>query len=182
MVKWTQVPGKTASEDANPVQIGTPVSHRSGALYDQDEFGWLQQQADLLRAGRLDEIDRVSLIEFLTAMALTHRNAFQSAMTVLLHHMLKVLVQPEKTTRSWLLTIRVQQRHSRLLVKDNPGMRQYLPDLYLEAYSDARGDASIETGIEISRFPEDNPWTMDEALAFVPPAPPPHGLKVMRKG
>lgn len=181
MVKWTQVPGKTASE-ADAVQIGKPVPHRSGAIYDQDEFGWLQQQADLLRAGRLDEIDRVSLIEFLTAMALTHRNAFQSAMTVLLHHMLKVLVQPEKTTRSWLLTIRVQQRHSRLLVKDNPGMRQYLSDLYVEAYSDARGDASIETGIEISRFPEDNPWTMDEALAFMPPEPPPHGLKVTRKG
>ncbi len=179
---WTQAPGHAAPEDAQPAQIGEPISHRSRALYDQDEFGWLLEQAALLRTGRLDEIDRVSLVEFLTDMALTHRNAFQSAMTVLLHHMLKVLAQPEKTTRSWLLTIRVQQRHSRLLIEENPGMRRYLPALYVEAYSDARGDASVETGIEISRFPKDNPWTMDEALAFVPPEPPPHGRKVPRRG
>lgn len=180
-MEWAQVASKTASGEANPTRLGEPASHRSRACYGQEKFGWLQQRADLLRAGRLDEIDRVSLIKFLTDMALTHRDAFQGAMTVLLHHMLKVLVQPERTTRSWLLTIRVQQRHFRILIEGNPGLRQYLPDLYVEAYSDARGDAFAETGVEMSRFPQDNPWTMDEALSFVPPGPPPHGRKVMRR-
>ena len=103
VMEWTQLPSKTAR-----------------AFYDQDEFGWLLQQADLLREGRMGEIDRASLVEFLTDMARTHQHAFRSAMTVLLHHMLKVLVQPERMTRSWLLSIRVQQREARLLVKDNP--------------------------------------------------------------
>ncbi len=170
---WTQAPGNTASEEAKL---------RSRALYDQDEFGWLLEQADLLRDGRLDEIDRVSLVEFLTEMARNKKREFRSAATVLLQHLLKVAVQPEKITRSWLLTIDEQQDEAQSLIEDEPGMRQYLPDLYAKAYPVARRRASIETGIGIDRFPVDNPWTMDEALAFVPPAPPPRGRKVMRKG
>ncbi len=162
---WTQAPDNTAR-----------------ALYDQDEFGWLLEQADLLRDGRLDEIDRVSLVEFLTDMAGSKRHAFRSAMVVLLHHMLKVVVQREKMTRSWLLTIVEQQQEAQFIIKDEPGMRQYLPGLYAEAYPVARRRASIETGIGIERFPVDNPWTLDAALTFVPPAPPARGRKVMRKG
>ncbi len=173
MTEGTQALGQGVLEDAAP--IGTPHAR---ARYDEDEYGWLVEQAGLLCAGRLEEVDRASLVEFLTDMASTHRHAFRSAMTVLLHHMLKVLVQPERMMRSWLLTIRVQQQHARFLMKENPGMRQYLPDLYAEAFADARGNASVETGIAISRFPVDNPWTLDDALAFVPPGPPQRGRRV----
>ena len=61
-------------------------------------------------------------------------------------------------------------------------MRQHLPELYAKAYADARGDAAAETGIAISRFPEINPWTLDEALAFVPPEPPPRARRAARRG
>ena len=165
---------------AEPAHAATP--RRPGPVYEQDEHGWLLHQAGLLRAGRLEEVDRASLAEFLTDMAITHRNAFQSAMTVLLHHMLKAFVQPERITRSWLLTIRVQQRQARLLMESNPGMRQYLPELCAKAYADARGDAAAETGIALSRFPADNPWTLEAALAFVPPEPAPRGRRAARKG
>ncbi len=166
MADWAQAPGGPAR-----------------ALYDQDEYGWLLQQAGLLRAGRLEEVDRASLAEFLTDMASSHRHAFRSAMTVLLHHMLKVLVQPERVTRSWLLTIRTQQQQqAQFVMKENPGMRPRLPGLYAEAYADARHRASVETGTALSRFPADNPWTLDEALAFVPPEPAPRGRRAARKG
>jgi hypothetical protein len=178
MADGTQAPGHGALEEAAPA--GTPPQAR--ARYHEDEYGWLMEQAGLLRAGRLEEIDRASLVEFLTDMASTHRTAWQSALTVLLHHMLKALVQPERMTRSWLLTIRVQQRQARLLMEDNPGMRQYLPTLYAKAYADARGDASAETGIAIGRFPVDNPWALDDALAFVPPEPPPRRRRAARTG
>ena len=152
------------------------------ALYDQDEFGWMLQQAEMLRAGRLDEIDRHSLAEYLTDMARSKQAAFRSAMTVLLHHMLKVEMQPAKITRSWLLTISVQRQEIRFLIEGEPGMRQYLPDLYAKAYPAARENAAIETGIKISRFPTDNPWTMDQALTVPLPEPAPRGRKVKRKG
>ena len=172
----TQAPGHEALEGAE--RVGTPSPAR--ARRDADEHGWLLEQAGLLRAGRLEEVDRALLAEFLTDMASTHRHAFRSAMTVLLHHMLKALVQPERMTRSWLLTIRVQQQHARFLMKENPGMRQYLPDLYANAYADARGNASVETGIALDRFPMDNPWTLDDALAFVPPEPLPRGRRARK--
>ena len=170
---WTQAPGNMAKPE---------VCATARALYDQDEFGWLLEQADLLRDGRLDEIDRASLIEFLTEMARNKKHEFRSAMVVLLQHLLKVVVQPKMMTRSWALTIVAQQQEAQFLIEDEPGMRQYLPNLYAEAYPAARRRASAETGIGIDRFPKDNPWTLDEALAFVPPAPPPRGRKVMRRG
>lgn len=151
------------------------------ALYDQDEFGWLLQQADLLRAGRLDEIDQNSLAEFLTDMAKSDLRSFESAMAILLQHMLKVLMQPEKLTRSWTHSITVQQIEAQRIVRTQPGMRQFLPDLYVTAYPDARKLASSETGIALSQFPLANPWTMDEALAYVPPEPALPGNKFKRR-
>jgi hypothetical protein len=182
MADGTQAPGMAMPEEAElrspeeAAPTGTPPQAR--ARYDGDEYGWLMEQAGLLQAGRLEEIDRASLVEFLNDLAVTHRTTWQSALTVLLHHMLKVLVQPERMTRSWLLTITVQQQQARLVMEGNPGMRRHLPELYAKAYADARRRASAETGIALSRFPVDSPWTLDEALAFVPPEPPRRGRRV----
>ena len=159
-VEWTAMPGSTARAD-----------------YHRDQFGWMLQQAELLRAGQLDDLDRHSLAELLTDMASSDKRAFKSAMCVLLQHMLKVLVQPEKLTRSWLYSIAVQQVEARQLIEMEPGMRPFLPGLYDAAYADARRLASVETGIALSRFPIENPWSMDEALAYVPPEPAPRGAR-----
>ncbi len=168
----------TGSKDAAGWPEAVPATAR--ARYEEDEFGWMLQQAGLLRAGRLEEIDRHSLAEYLTEMARSKQAAFRSAMTVLLQHMLKVAMQPERMTRSWLLTINVQRQEISFLMESEPGMRQYLPDLYAKAYPAARENAAIETGIKISRFPMDNPWTMDEALTAPLPAPAPRGRRVKR--
>ena len=160
MMEWTQVPGGTARAD-----------------YHRDQFGWMLQQADLLRAGRLDEIDRHSLAELLTDMAGSDKRAFKSAMRVLLQHMLKALVQPEKLTRSWIYSIAAQQAEASDLIETEPGMGPFLLDLYAAAYVGARRLASVETGIALSRFPTENPWSMEEALAYVPPEPTLRGTK-----
>ena len=159
-VEWTQMPGSTARAD-----------------YHRDQFGWMLQQAELLRAGRLDDLDRHSLAELLTDMAGSDKRAFQSAMRVLLQHMLKVIVQPEKLTRGWLYSIAVQQVEACGLIEAEPGIRPFLPGLYAAAYPDASRLASVETGIALTRFPAENPWSMDEALAYVPPMPAPRGAK-----
>ena len=158
--EWTQMPGSTARAD-----------------YHCDQFGWMAQQAELLRSGRLDDLDRHSLAELLTDLAGSDKRAFKSAMRVLLQHMLKALVQPEKLTRSWLHSIAVQQVEARDLIEAEPGMRPFLPGLYAAAYSDARRLASVETGVALTRFPTENPWSMEEALAYVPPTPAPRGAK-----
>lgn len=160
VAEWAQTPSDTVRAD-----------------YHRDQFGWMLQQADLLRAGRLNDLDRHSLAELLTDMAGSDKRAFKSAMRVLLQHMLKVLVQPEKLTRSWLYSIAAQQAEANDLIETEPGMRPFLPGLYDAAYVGARRLASVETGIALSRFPAENPWSMEEALAYVPPAPAPRGAK-----
>lgn len=164
VTEWTQMPGSTARAD-----------------YHRDQFGWMLQQAELLRAGRLDDLDRHSLAELLTSMAGSDKRAFKSAMRVLLQHMLKMLVQPERLTRSWLYSIAVQQAEARDIIEAEPGMHPILPGLYNAAYADARRLASAETGIALTRFPTENPWDMEEALAYVPPAPAPRATKRQKK-
>ena len=162
--EWTPMPGSTARAD-----------------YHRDQFGWMLQQAELLRAGHLDDLDRHPLAELLIDMAGSDKRAFKGAMRVLLQHMLKVLVQPEKLTRSWLHSIALPQAEARDLIEMEPGVRPFLPGLYNAAYADARRLASVETGIALSRFPTENPWSMDEALAYVPPEPAPRGAKRQKR-
>ncbi len=159
-VEWTQAPGSAVR-----------------AEYDRDQFGWMVQQAEFLRAGLVHDIDVQSLANLLTDMAASENRAFESAMRVLLQHMLKALVQPEKLTRSGLYSIALHQVDARRLTETEPGMHQFLPQLYACAYPDARRLASVETGIEIDRFPVENSWSMDEALAYVPPEPVLRGRK-----
>ncbi len=163
LTEWTQ---------AAPAPMARTVHEEPG------EYGWLVQQADLLRAGRFDALDRQPLADLLTDMAVSEMRALGSAMRVLLQHMLKVMVQPGKLTRSWLYTIASQQDEARVLIKGHPGMRRHLSAIYADAYPRARHLAAVETGIPESRFPTANPWTMDEALSYVPPEPPPRGRKV----
>ncbi len=75
----------------------------------------------------------------------------------------------------------MQQDEAQALIKQHPDMRQHLPAIYADAYPRARRLAAVDTGVPENRFPEINPWTMDEALAYLPPDPPPRGRKVARK-
>ena len=151
------------------------------SLYDADEYSWLLHQADLLRADRLKDLDRSSLIEFLSDIAQTHKDRFESAVRVLLHHLLKVRLQPEKLTRGWVLTIVKQQLQAEKMIENNPGMKPLLPKLYGDAYTDAVRLAAAETGIAKDEFPVQNPWTMGEALAFVPPKPRSRVSRIRKK-
>lgn len=40
-----------------------------GVLYEQDETAWLETMAELIRRGRLDEVDYPNLAEYLADMA-----------------------------------------------------------------------------------------------------------------
>jgi hypothetical protein len=40
-----------------------------GVLYEQDETAWLEAMSELIRQGRLDEVDYPNLAEYLTDMA-----------------------------------------------------------------------------------------------------------------
>lgn len=138
--------------------------------HDQDFYGWTQEQCQLLRAGRFDEVDVEHLIEEIESMGARERRELKSRLIVLLQHLLKWRFQPSHRGRSWRLTIKDQRRMIPDHLRDNPSLKSGLDTLLAEAYILARGKASDETDIPESGFPEACPWTLQEVLdpAFLP--------------
>src|SRR5436305_9852801 len=79
-------------------------------LYESDETAWLELMAELIRLGRLDEVDYPNLAEYLADMAGRDRREVQSRLALLLTHMLKWTYQAPQRSRSWKGTI-IEQQH-----------------------------------------------------------------------
>jgi Domain of unknown function DUF29 len=143
------------------------------ALYEADEHAWIARQIEALRSGRLHELDRDSLVEYLTEMTIRDRRELKNRLIVLLQHLLKVRMQPQRLTRSWVLTVLAQQQQIRDILAGTPSIATYAPALFEEAYPNAVRRAAAETGIPFRDFPSASPWTLEAALAFAVPDPPP---------
>lgn len=141
------------------------------ALYEADEHAWMQRQIEALRDGRLEQLDRKSLVEFLTDMGLQYRRELESRLVVLVGHMLKIRYQPHKHGKSWNATVRTQQREIRTLLRSVPSVAARRDAVLADAYPDAKDLAVVETGLPAATFPPVSPWTVDAALAFTPPEP-----------
>jgi hypothetical protein len=133
------------------------------ALYETDETAWLEQTADLLRAGRLGEIDPNTLAEYLTDMAKRDRREVFSRLVVLLAHLLKWDHQPDRRSGSWRGTIREQRRELRQLLESST-LRNHAASVFADAYAEARAQAADETELDVGVFPAESPWDLDAAL------------------
>jgi len=142
----------------------------SANLHDRDFYAWTQQQAELIRSGRFDELDVEFLSEEIESMGASERRELGNRLAVLLAHLLKWRYQPERQGRSWLLTIEEQRQRSQRVLKQNPSLRPKLPDTFFDAYADARLMAAREMGVDKRSLPQDCPWTVDQALqdGFLP--------------
>lgn len=133
------------------------------ALYEADETAWLEATADLVRRGRLDEVDPGTLAEYLTDMAKRDRREVFSRLVVLLTHLLKWEHQPDRRSGSWRGTIREQRRELRQLLESGT-LRNHAVDVFAEAYAEARAQAADETELDAGVFPTESPWNLDAAL------------------
>jgi hypothetical protein len=144
------------------------VPERDGQLYETDEHAWLLRQAEALRARRLASLDPDNLAEFLEDMAKRDRREVGARLRVLLVHLLKFQIQPERAGRSWAVTVLREQNHLADLL-DAASLRGAAEAAWETEWQRARREASRETGLPITRLPETNPWTLDEALGWNPP-------------
>ena len=70
-------------------------------LYDQDFYAWTNEQAALLRAGRLSEADVEHIAEEIENMGKSEKRELVSRLRVLLLHLLKWQYQPTRRGKSW---------------------------------------------------------------------------------
>ena len=98
------------------------LDHRTvtSPLYERDLYAWVQEQVALLRAGRLGEIDAENIAEEISDVGSNEYDKLESALRVLLAHMLKWDHQPERRSRSWENTIGEQRDRARQPPHDNP--------------------------------------------------------------
>lgn len=135
-----------------------PATAQSG--YEEDFHQWSYDQAALVRAGRLSELDLPNLIEELESMGGEQRFALESSYRLILSDLLKWRFQPEKRTRSWRLAIERERTNAARREKRNPSLRSQAGEIVADIYPAARREASIETDLPLRTFPETCPFTL----------------------
>ncbi len=151
-----------------PAELQTPARPAGpplSDLYAIDEVAWLDAMAGLATAGRAGDLDLDHLAEYLSDMARSDRKGVKSHLTVLLMHLLKWDYQPDQRGTSWLVTIRTQRHSLADDFEDSRTLRRHAEAVLIDAYHRARGDAAAETGLPVATFPENCPYTLDQALA-----------------
>lgn len=134
------------------------------AAKDRDLYSWAARQAALLREGRVAEIDAAAIAEEIDDVGEEQYHRLESALRVLMHHLLKWDYQPAARSRSWAITICEQRRRAERQLRKNPGLKARLDEALAEAYEDARDEAARETGLPTRAFPVDLPFAFSEAM------------------
>ena len=132
--------------------------------YDHDFVSWSDHQAELLRQGRVHELDLENLAEEVEDIGRSQRSAVESELSIILIHLLKHQFQPSKRSRSWVDTL---LEHRGRLVKDFSVSRSL--ELHAEAeladlYRLSRKRAAVQTRLPLETFPETCPYTLTQTL------------------
>ena len=131
---------------------------------EADLYSWALRQAELLRAGRLSEIDAEAIAEEIDDVGEEQYDKLESALRVLMLHLLKWDHQPPMRSRSWTLSIREQRRRAERQLRKNPGLKSRVEEALEAAYEDARIEAASETGLPLSVFPVRRPFDYAEIM------------------
>jgi hypothetical protein len=132
--------------------------------YDNDFYGWILSQANLLKHEEYKKVDWHNVIEEIEALGRSEKRTLKSYLRVLLMHMLKWEYQPEKRTTSWSISIKNSRDDAKETLQENPSLKSKVDELLESAYKSARRDAAIETDLPEKTFPKKCPWTLKEIL------------------
>ena len=130
-------------------------------LYEKDFLAWTQQQSELIRQGRWQEVDLDHLIEEL-----------ESRLGVLLAYLLKWEFQlnqlqdqwREFDGRGWRKTIIEQHVQIERLLEDRPSLSSHFETILQQAYPTALKLACKETQLDSLLFPSECPYSPKQLL------------------
>jgi hypothetical protein len=138
---------------------------RNSSLYEQDFYAWANEQAALLRAGRVSDADLEHIAEEIESMGRSEKRELVSRLKVLLTHLLKWQFQTTLRGTSWRLAIEEQRREVAEHLADNPSLKGKLPEAMAAAYGGAILVAARESGLGREVFPPECPWSFDQTAS-----------------
>jgi hypothetical protein len=138
--------------------------------YEEDGYSWALEQAEVLRARRFDLLDAENVAEEIEDLGKSLANELRSRYGTLVTHLLKWQIQPERRSHNWAGTIRRERREIERHLRLDPGLKARREELFADACDTARDDATVETNLPPSRFPESCPYSLEQAMdpAFWP--------------
>lgn len=141
---------------------------RPAPLYQTDFYAWTKEQTALLQAEKFEKLDLPNLAEEIEAMGASQRKELSSRLIVLIMHLLKCQYQPNPhgraQPRSWRSTILTQRYEIELVLRASPSLRRELPEEIVYTYGRARKRAAAETGLGLTTFPANCPYTLEQIL------------------
>jgi hypothetical protein len=115
-------------------------SQASQQLYESDFYAWAKAQAELLRTGRLDELDVEHLVEEIEDLGNSLHRGARSRLRTIIEHLLKLEHSPAQDPRGgWYDEVLVQRRdlEDELTPSISAKVMGELPKLYERSRRDA---------------------------------------------
>ena len=132
--------------------------------YDGDLAAWAYHQAEILRARQPAGFDWENIAEELKDLGNSQFKAFTSALQVVIAHMLKWDMQPERRGVSWVVSIRNHRDHAQYELDTNPSFRSRIDEALVPAWRRGLADAAGEMDIPLRRMPQENPFSFDDIM------------------
>jgi len=134
------------------------------SLYEQDYLKWIETTVEKLRTQDFSNLDWENLIEEIESMGRSERKRFKSNLIVVLIHLLKWQFQRDLRSGSWAGSIVEHRRRIEDDLEDSPSLKPYLEEVLDKCYLAAVKQASAETGLALTVFPQLCPYTSTEVL------------------
>lgn len=126
-----------------------------------DYYEFLKEQSSFCKNRDMSNINFDRISETLRLLAESDLKSAKNQTSNLMAHLLKAIYQPEKSSTSWLRTIVRELDEVPEYFKESPSLKNKINDSWEDCYRRARTIASRETGLSLSAFPSDCPWTLD---------------------
>ncbi len=144
----------------------TQVRQRIEKLYEEDFLLWLEETVKQLQEKDIENLDWQHLIEEIKDLGSEQKNRVESYLKQLLNHLL--LYQYWQSERSYCENGRKEEirnfRDELELRLQAKTLYNYLLERFEAVYSKARKIAIDKTGLPSETFPEDCPYTFEQAL------------------
>jgi phage pi2 protein 07 len=141
-----------------------PLSQNSPRLYDRDFALWIIETVQKLEQRNFDQLDLENLIAEIEDMGKSQKHSLESNLTIIILHLLKWQYQPEKRSNSWKFSLREHRQRLQKAFRDSPSLKVYYLQILAECYEDGRQLAADETGLSLTIFPVEIPFTPEQIL------------------